>query len=116
PSVRLALLEALAAAAVEVSEALADTTVEVRLRGQEPEVVVTNTEPAAQTPPPTDADEALARITLRLPETVKARVERAAAAEGLSSNAWLVRAVSRELTRPTRQSRGTRTFTGYVRG
>lgn len=116
PSVRLALLEALAAAAAEVSEALADTTVEVRLRGQEPEVVVTSTEPPAQTPPPPDADEAPARITLRLPETVKAQVERAAAAEGLSVNAWLVRAVSRGLGQSTRRSRGTRTFTGYVRG
>ncbi|HEX5496974.1 MAG TPA: toxin-antitoxin system HicB family antitoxin [Mycobacteriales bacterium] len=116
PSVRLALLEALAAAVAEVNEAVSDITVEVRLRGQEPEVVVSESGPAAEAPPPVDTDETLSRVTLRLPETVKSRVERAAAAEGVSVNAWLVRAISRELGQSTRQSRGRRTFTGYVRG
>lgn len=115
-SARLALFEALAAAAAEVTEVLADTTVEVRLRGQEPEVVVTSTEPEAEPPPPGDADEALVRVTLRIPETLKTRVEHAAATEGVSVNTWLVRAVSRGLTQPTRPSRGRRTFSGYVRG
>lgn len=118
PSVRLAMFEALAAAAAEVSEALADTTVEVRLRGHDPEVVVSNVqpEPEPEATPPADADEALTRVTLRLPETVKSRVEQAAAAEGISVNSWLARAVSRELAQSTRQPRGRRTFTGYVRG
>jgi len=118
PSVRLAMFEALAAAAAEVSELLADTTVEVRLRGHDPEVVVSNVqpEPEAEATPPADADEALTRVTLRLPETVKSRVEQAAAAEGVSVNSWLVRAVSRELAQSTRQPRGRRNFTGYVRG
>jgi predicted HicB family RNase H-like nuclease len=118
PSVRLAMFEALAAAAAEVSEALADTTVEVRLRGHDPEVVVSNVqpEPEAEATPPADADEALTRVTLRLPETVKSRVEQAAAAEGISVNSWLTRAVSRELSQSTRQPRGRRNFTGYVRG
>lgn len=116
PSLRLALLEALAAAAAEVSDALADTTVEVRLRGQEPEVVVSTTEPEGEPPPVSDTDDTLTRITLRLPETLKARVEQAAAAEGVSVNAWLVRAVSRGLQQPTGHFRGRRSFTGYVRG
>lgn len=116
PSARLALLEALTAAAAEVNDALSNITVEVRLRGQEPEVVVSDSEPAAEEPTPVDADEALTRITLRLPETVKSRVERAAAAEGVSVNSWLVRAISRELGQSTRTSRGRRSFTGYVRG
>lgn len=120
PSVRLAMFEALAAAAAEVSEVLTDTTVEVRLRGHDPEVVVSNVqpepEPEAEAAPPADADEAPTRVTLRLPETVKSRVEQAASAEGISVNAWLVRAVSRELSQSTRQPRGRRNFTGYVRG
>lgn len=116
PSVRLALLEALAAAAAEVNEALTDITVEVRLRGQEPEVVVNDSQRTAEAPPPVDSDEAQTRVTLRLPETIKSRVENAAAAEGVSVNSWLVRAVSRELTQSTRQSRSGRSFTGYVRG
>jgi predicted HicB family RNase H-like nuclease len=116
PSVRLALLEALSAAAAEVSDALADTTVEVRLRGQEPEVVVTTAEPEAAPPPASDTDDTLTRITLRIPETLKARVEQAAAAEGVSVNAWLVQAVTRGLHRPAGQPRGRRSFTGYVRG
>lgn len=117
-SVRLALLDALAAATAEVSEVLEDTTVEVRLRGQEPEVVVsTAPQPEEEVPPVSDADEALARVTLRLPETLKARVEQAAAASGVSVNSWMVQAISRGLQQPTRQqTRSRRSFTGYVRG
>ena len=54
----------------------------------------------------------VARVSLRLPESVKARVEEAAAASGQSVNAWLVRAVTQTLdapsdraSRPTRESR-----------
>ena len=38
-------------------------------------------------------DEPVARISLRLPQSVKTRVDEIASAEGISTNAWLIRAV-----------------------
>jgi hypothetical protein len=105
-AVRLTLLEALTAAAEEITRELAPGSVELRLRGEGPEFVVTPP-PAASgaagdgdDEPPPPADEAYAgegndaRINLRLPEQLKARVEQAAERSGLSVNAWLVRAVA----------------------
>ena len=115
-SVRLMLLDVLAAAAADITRELAPGSVELRLRGSEPEFVVTTPAmaPASTTAPalgvgaeggdggPADetpggdtaaGEGALARINLRLPEQLKARVEQAAEHEGLSINAWLVRAV-----------------------
>ena len=103
PALRLVLFGILSDAADEVTAALDGPVVEVRLRGREPELVVTGqertAEPAYAPPPPTE-DEGTARLTLRLPETLKARAEEAAAAEGVSVNTWLVRAVSRALFEP----------------
>ncbi|GAA4521244.1 MULTISPECIES: toxin-antitoxin system HicB family antitoxin [Nonomuraea] len=132
---RLALLEALSAAADEITRDLAPGSVEVRLRGRDPGFVVTpppggssyedegeSDRPAAPppAPPPPDADEGgTARISLRVPEHLKPRIEEAAARDGLSVNAWLVRAVSAALDpgetgrRATRQS-GNR-YSGWVR-
>ncbi|HEX2771735.1 MAG TPA: toxin-antitoxin system HicB family antitoxin [Micromonosporaceae bacterium] len=94
-SARLNLLDALSQAADEITAQLAAASVDVRLRGRQAEFVVTETEPAAapSPPPTTEASGDTARITLRLPESLKDSVERAAAAEGISVNAWLVRAV-----------------------
>jgi hypothetical protein len=109
---RLALLEALSAAADEITRELAPGSVDVRLRGRDPDFVVTPppaersfeetpaTSPVgAPVPPaPPDADEGgMARITLRLPEQLKARIDQAAGLAGLSVNAWLVRAVAAAL-------------------
>ncbi|MFC5827394.1 hypothetical protein [Nonomuraea insulae] len=106
---RLALLEALSAAADEITHDLAPGSVEVRLRGRDPSFVVTSPQPggsfeekgerakpsAPPPPPPPDADEGgTSRISLRVPEHLKPRIEEAAARSGLSVNAWLVRAVS----------------------
>lgn len=97
-STRLALMEALSDAAAEITTRLASASVEVRLRGREAELVVTEApeEAATAVPPPAAAAEGgdVARLTLRLPETLKERVELVAAAEGVSVNAWLVRAIS----------------------
>jgi hypothetical protein len=107
-SVRVMLLDVLAAAAAEVTRELAPGSVELRLRGSDPEFVVSTPAQApaqdavaggtAQDLSGADAtaggEGALARINLRLPEQLKARVEQAAEKEGLSINAWLVRAVS----------------------
>jgi hypothetical protein len=103
PALRLVLLGILSDAADEITAGLDGPVVEVRLRGREPELVVTGqervAEPAYAPPPPAD-DEGTARLTLRLPETLKARAEEAAAADGVSVNTWLVRAVSRALFEP----------------
>ncbi len=99
-SVRLALLDVLSAAADEITAAIDGATIDVRLSGSEPEFVVNvDHGPEESGPEPSDAsDEAgTARITLRLSEGLKARVEAAAAATGQSVNAWLAHAVSRGL-------------------
>jgi hypothetical protein len=95
---RLCLLEALSDAAAEITTKLPDRSVEVRLRGREADLVVTEGAAPATAPPPPPAEGGdVARITLRLPEPLKDQAERAAAAEGISVNAWLVRAVSAAL-------------------
>jgi HicB family len=91
---RLTLLEVLGAAAAEITRELAPGSVDLRLRGGEPEFVVAQ--------PPADADAEMApespsedgpmtRINLRLSDQLKTRIEQAAEREGLSINAWLVR-------------------------
>jgi hypothetical protein len=98
---RLMLLDALSAAAGEITSELAPGSVDVRLRGGEPELVVVappadepTTAAAPDSPPIADDDGAQARISLRLPDSLKSRVDGAAASAGLSVNAWLVRAVA----------------------
>jgi hypothetical protein len=108
PAVRLTLMDALSQAASEVTHELAGTSVEVRLKGREPIFVVIGaaTEPPAVpgSPPGGDdtdedtesgfegEDEPVARITLRLPESLKARAEELANKRGQSLNTWLVNA------------------------
>src|SRR3954453_17163523 len=96
-SARLCLLEALSDAAAEITTRLDDATVEGRLRGRDADLVVTRPVVPAPPPAPTAAPAPdggdLARLTLRMPEALKAHVEQTAAAEGISVNAWLVRAV-----------------------
>jgi hypothetical protein len=121
-AVRLALLDALSTASEEITRDLAPGSVELRMRGREPSFVVTPppvSEPPAPPAPPAppgfqlttpggsltisgggsgDADQGTSRITLRLPETLKAQVEEASAAEGISVNAWLVRTIAAALS------------------
>jgi hypothetical protein len=109
-STRLALIQALSDAAGTISAELAPSSVELRMVGQDPEFVVSvqtaETEPTLLLPDPEPREEAqrespsveaddepVARITLRLPQSVKARVDEMASAEGISTNAWLIRAV-----------------------
>ena len=107
---RLVLLEALAGAADEITREMAPGSVEVRLRGRDPEFVVTpapataaqDEEAGSQSAgawslPPVvtgEDDDATSRLNLRLPESLKQRIEEAARQEGLSLNAWLVRAAA----------------------
>jgi hypothetical protein len=109
-STRLALIQALSDAAGDISAELAPSSVELRMVGSDPEFVVSvqtgEAEPTLLMPEPepvseesaepstTEAeDEPVARITLRLPQSVKARVDEMASSEGISTNAWLIRAV-----------------------
>ncbi|MDT5043178.1 MAG: hypothetical protein QOE51_4163 [Actinoplanes sp.] len=101
-SARLALLEALSDAAAEITTELQDASVEVRLRGRSADFVVnqTITEPDVAQPAPSLEAGDLTRLTLRMPESLKTHVEQAAAAEGMSVNSWLVRAITAAATRP----------------
>jgi hypothetical protein len=122
---RLVLLEALSTAVGEITRDLAPGSVDLRLRGRDVEFVVTQPTPEADTddrPAVTvDLDDAsTSRTTLRLPDALKARVDEAAAADGLSVNTWLVRAVAAALEPKQRRSaqRTLRTgdnFAGWAR-
>jgi predicted transcriptional regulator len=122
---RLVLFDALSAAVGEITRDLAPGSVDMRLRGRQIEFVVTqpNTEPDADERPAATADlddASTARTTLRLPDALKARLDEAATADGLSINAWLVRAIADALQPKQRRSaqRTLRTgdnFAGWVR-
>ncbi|MGN9781129.1 hypothetical protein ACTMTF_06860 [Nonomuraea sp. ZG12] len=150
-AVRLTLLEALSAAAGEITRDLAPGSVDVRLRGRDPDFLVTpppvDTSPQGAPPsslstalagavevamgirqpvppaPPESDDGGTSRISLRVPDHLKPRIEQAAGREGLSVNAWLVRAVSAALGPAegggTPESHGDprtgRHYTGWVR-
>jgi predicted transcriptional regulator len=122
---RIVLLDALSAAVGEITRDLAPGSVDLRLRGREVEFVVTPpiTEPDDDDRPvaSVDLDDAsTSRTTLRLPDALKTRVDEAAAADGLSVNTWLVRAVAAALQPKQRRSaqRTLRTgdnFAGWAR-
>lgn len=128
-AVRITLQDALAVAAEEITLELAPGSVELRLRGRDPEFVVTpppakpsgrglsegigeqaadEHSPAIGPPPPSGdgTDGGMARINLRMPDHLKSRVEDAADRQGLSVNAWLVRAATAALERTDRARQG----------
>jgi hypothetical protein len=111
-SVARRMQEALAEAALELSTQLDEGRVEVRVAGSDLELVYV---PAAAPPPTEPADEAFAaRLTLRLPQSLKSRAEAAAASAGVSVNTWLVQTITRALE--SRPSGGSRfRLTGYGR-
>ncbi|MEU3402110.1 hypothetical protein [Streptomyces filamentosus] len=133
---RLTMLNVLSAATDEITREIAPGSVDVRLRGLDPDFVVTRppadsgtpaepSEPAGPFAAPAvpEGDEgAVARVNLRLPAHLKARAEEAASREGLSVNAWLVRAVSAAVDgggarpRPAEKPRTIgQSITGWVR-
>ena len=111
-SAGMRLLEALGEAALEISAQLPQGHVEIRLTGTDPQLVYVGGE-SAEAPAVSTEDGLTARITLRLPENLKAELEAAAAREGVSLNTWLVRALARSTAPPVRRS-GNR-LTGYGR-
>ena len=116
-SVARRLQDVLAEAALELNAQLDAAHVEVRIAGRDPELVLVHEDGSIPGP----VDEAFsARITLRLPESLKQRVESAAAREGGSVNAWLVQALQRAVdsTRSPSAGRelgGRNRLTGYGR-
>ena len=148
PAVRLALMDALSQAAAEITRELPAGSVDLRLRGREPEFVVDvpesvpspAPEPLTSPAATSDQDEEedagdVARITLRIPESVKYKAEELATKGGHSLNSWIVnvvRAATRERAvtvdidlssvpfldgrsgSPGRAGRGPRRMTGWV--
>jgi hypothetical protein len=127
-AIRLAILEALSDAAEEITRELAPASVDVRLRGRDPQFAVTAapsglvSEASELTAPPgSDDDGGTWRVTLRLPENLRAGVDAAARGAGMSVNAWMVRAVGAALGTDRRRSDGRppatsdNHFSGWVR-
>jgi hypothetical protein len=108
-NLRLKLFDLLSQAAMELSAKLPSGHIEVRLAGQEPELVFVDAPADAGTV----GEELSARISLRLPDSLKASVEKAADREGISVNAWLVRAIARATESRPVQSTGKR-LSGYA--
>jgi hypothetical protein len=109
------LQDVLAEAALELNAQLDAAHVEVRIAGRDPELVLVREDGSISEP----VDEAFsARITLRLPESLKQRVESAAAREGASVNTWLVQALQRSVESSSSRSTsvgGRNRLTGYGR-
>jgi len=143
-AIRLTLQDVLAAAVEEITTELAPGSVELRLRGRDPEFVVTAPPVDPSVDELAEGDEetmggwpgtgvaphasaegdegTMSRINLRLPDHLKARVEHAAGRDGLSVNAWLVRAAAAALERtdPARRRerrapQGAQRYTGWAR-
>ena len=114
-TLHLRLLDVLGEAAAEIGGQLGSARVEVRLVGRDPELVVV-TEDAAEPVHVGVGEELKGRITLRLPETIKAAVEAAADEEGVSTNTWLIHTIGRALQSPA-SGRGRRhRLQGFAQG
>ena len=109
-SLRLRLTDALGEAAAELTNQLPDGHVEVRVSAGEPELVYV---PDPGAPPPSGLEDLSARITLRLPETLKTIVDAAAQEAGMSANTWLLQQITRSADPKRRNQPGGRRMTGY---
>lgn len=112
-ALRLRMLEAVTQAANEISAQLGSGHVEIRLAGGDPQLVVA--EPAEEAAPVVGDEAVTARITLRLPEGLKASAEAAAAREGMSVNSWLIQAIARSVDRRGGPARSSRRISGWAR-
>jgi hypothetical protein len=111
PSLRLRLMDVLGEAAVELTGQLPNGHVDVRVAGGDPELVYVEEQAG---PVPTGDDALSARVTLRLPETLKSIIDAAAQDAGVSANTWLLQQISRSAN-PSRRGPGGRRMTGYGR-
>jgi hypothetical protein len=126
PAARLSLLEAMSEAADEITLALDHASVDARLHGQEIEFVVSEIADPIDAPAPAEPTDSepqadVARITLRLPESLKALVEQAATQQSISVNGWLVNEIASAVenasdTQPkSNRGRRNRSFRGFAR-
>lgn len=130
PAARLAVMNALADLAAEITAALGDRVVEVRLDGRDVRVAVSggrDTEPEPEPAPEPDSGPGpfrgpgfdtgdISRVTLRLVEQIKNQAEQAAAAQGMSLNSWVAQAVQGALAGAHHRHRGHADFGGTERG
>jgi len=113
-TLHLRLLDLLGEAVLEIGGQLEAGRIEVRLAGRDPELVVV-TDEAPDSAQFGFGEEHSGRITLRLPDSLKVSVEAAAAREGISTNAWLVRTIARMVDhRSSKRSRNR--IQGYAQG
>lgn len=124
-SIRLRILEVLSQAAREIEATAPGVTIDVRLEDGEP--VLSMTGSTGEEPPVGDdeslgtyAEDQLVRLTIRLPERLKTRVEQAASSTGTSINSWIVAALARSLEMPAGQRtqpnrRVPRRMTGFIK-
>jgi len=111
-SLHLRLLDIVSEAAAELSAAVPGR-IDVRLAGGDADRVYVEDE-GEPAPAATAGDDALsARITLRLPESLKLQIELAASGENASVNSWIIRALARGLESRSTRSTGRR-LTGYT--
>jgi hypothetical protein len=107
------VLDLLSHAAAELSSELPGGTVDVRVSGDNVDLTYVAEDPV--TAPAGDTDvELSARITLRLSDALKLRVEQAAATDGMSVNSFIVRTLDRGTTQGARTSRGGTRLRGYA--
>jgi hypothetical protein len=112
-SLHLRLLDVVSEAALALTGSVPGR-IEVRLAGRDPELVYIEEEEPEPAQSASSDDAFSARITLRLPEGLKAQLEVAANLEGTSVNAWIVRALQRGLEPRTRSVRTGRRLSGYA--
>jgi hypothetical protein len=104
PAVRQAVLALAQQAAAEVGAQLPDRSVDVVLVDGDPTLRLSDAPSTADQP--ANDEEFDARITLRLPPSLKRLIEDSASVDGDSVNAWVVEALSKRAKRP--DSRGKR--------
>jgi hypothetical protein len=113
-TLHLHILDLLGEIALELSGQLDSGRIEVRLAGRDPELAYV-ADVAGDAGQFGFGEEHSGRITLRLPESLKASVEAAALREGVSTNAWLVRSIARVLEQQsTKRSRNR--LQGFAQG
>lgn len=113
-SLQLRLFDVLTEATLALNAQLSSGHIEVRLAGRDPELVLVEDRAGEAEPPPAPGDDLSARITLRLPEALKAQLEVVASSEGVSTNAWIVRALSRALEPPRVRTRSGNRLQGFA--
>ena len=113
-SLQLRLFDVLTEATLALNAQLTSGHIEVRLAGRDPELVLVDDRAGEAEPPPAPGDDLSARITLRLPEALKAQIELVASSGGVSANAWIVRALFSSLEPRSGRTRSGNRLQGFA--